>query len=104
MFRQKGPIEPTPFFIMAVSVVIPILRSADFVPHHEHRQTKRQQCGRQEILDLTVPKFLNLRIISRAFDATVPASIVVPAIAVVFTICLVMLTVIGNQVIYVESV
>jgi len=89
---------------MTVSVVIPVLRSADFVPHHEHRQTKREQCGRQEILDLTVSKFLNIRIIGRAFDAAVPASIVVPAIAVVFAIWLVILMVIGNQVIKCESI
>ena len=84
VFVEQGPVEPTDFVVLAVGVVVAVLRAADFVSHLKSWERRAKQIDGQEILYLPIAEPLNLRIIGRALDTTVPASIVIAAVAVIF--------------------
>src|ERR1700745_4165557 len=93
---DQPPIDPIGFVVLTVGIVIAALGSSDFIAHEKHGQTKRQHCDGEEILHLSVSESLNYRIIGGPLDATVPASIVVSAVAVVFAVGLVMFLVVRD--------
>ena len=59
---------------------------------------------REKIPDLPAAQLLHGRVVGRAFDATIPAAVVVRAVAVVLAIGLIVLDVVGDEVIEREAV
>ena len=90
--------------VLAVGVVVTVLRPAHFIAHVNHRRAGRQQRQGQEILDLPVAQCLDGRIVGRAFDAAVPAQVVVRAVAIVFAVRLVVLVVVRDEIVQREPV
>ena len=104
VFTEQGPIEPIDFVVLTVGIVIAVLRSPNFIAHYEHRQAKREHCNGEEILHLTVSESIYDLIIGRTLETAVPTSIIVRAVAVIFTIALIMLYVVGNEIVEGKSV
>ena len=101
---EQGPIEPTGLVVLAVGVVVAALRAADLVAHQDHRHAQREQGDRQEVLHPAVAESFDGGVGSRAFDATIPAPVVVGAVAISLAVGLVVLLVVGNQVVQGEAV
>src|SRR5215472_11509322 len=104
MFRNQRPVEPANLVVLAIGIVVATLGATDFVAHDEHRNSQRKQSDGQENLDLSVSQVFNFGRAGWPLDTTVPATIVVGAVAVFFAVGLVVLLVVGNQVIQGKSV
>src|SRR5439155_6055888 len=74
------------------------------VAHPDHRQTECWHRGGEEVLHLAVPELLDGGIAGGAFDATVPAPVVVGAVAVLLAVRLVVLPVVRDQIVEREAV
>ena len=70
-----------------------------FIPGKDHRHASREQQNDSEILDLTITQRFDCRIGCAALDSAVPTQIVIDAVAVIFSVFLIMLRVIGDEVI-----
>lgn len=101
---EQTPIEPVPFVVLTVGVVVAVLSSPDLIAHKQHGKAKRKHGGGHKILHLAISESLNLRIRGWTLDTTVPAPIVIAAITVFLTIGIVMLPVVRDQVIQRKSV
>ena len=101
---QERPVEPGGRVVVAVGVVVALLRAPDLVPHQDHGHAQRHQRESQVILHLAVAQPLDLGVLGRAFDAAVPAPVVVGAVAVVLAVRLVVLVVVGDEVVEREAV
>ena len=55
MLFKMGPVNPTGFIVLAVSIVVAALSAAKFVPAEQHRNPARDQQGQKEVLDLAFP-------------------------------------------------
>src|SRR5579872_917380 len=98
LFKQR-PVEPVDLVILAIGVIIAALRAPHLVAGYEHRHPLREQKHRREVFDLAIAQRLNIGIIGLALRATVPAQVLVDAIAIVLAVGLVMLIVERDQVI-----
>ena len=85
-------------------MLLPCLRAPHFVAHQDHRHAERKHRDGQEVLHLPVAQLLDCGIVGRAFDAAIPASVVVGAVAVVFAVGFVVLLVIGDEIVEREPV
>src|ERR1700739_3601388 len=98
------PIEPADLIVLTVRVVVPLLRMADLVAREQHRNSLgEQQCG-HEIALLLASKAPDCGIVSGAFHTAVPAAVIVRAVAVFFTVGLVMFGVVADQVLQREAI
>src|SRR4029450_4400332 len=104
MLREEPPIEPARFVILTISIVVAGLCASDLVSHENHGHTRREHRDGQKVLHLSISKLLHCGIIARAFNAAVPASVVVCAVALVFPIRLIMLLIIRDEVVQCETV
>src|SRR5579884_3555763 len=93
------PIEPANLIILAIRIDVALLGPPDFVACQQHRHSSREQENRHKILDLTFAQRLNSRIVNLSFNTTIPAQIVIVAIAVLLAVEFVMFFLIGHQVI-----
>ena len=59
---------------------------------------------RQEVLHLTVPQLLDLRVVCRPFDPAIPAAVVVGAVPILLAVGFVVLVVVRNEVVQREPV
>src|SRR5262252_6766803 len=100
----QGPVKPTGLVVLAVGVVVAVLGTPHFIAHEYHGHPQRQQSDRQEVLHLPIAQLLDRWILRRAFHTTVPAPIIVGTVTVVFTVRLVVLVVVGDQVVQGEAI
>src|ERR1035441_9562174 len=101
---KTGPVNPTGFIVLAVSVVIAALRAAEFVAAQEHRYTARDQQGQKEVLNLAFPQGLDPGIRRLAFTAVVLAEVGVGTVMVAFSVCFIVLVAITHHVVQSEAV
>src|ERR1700761_5475677 len=99
MLLKQRPIEPVALGVLAVSIVVAMLRSPDFIAHHKHRNPERKQRHGHEILHLTVSDTLDRGIVCWTLNSVVPAPIIVSTVSVVLAVCLVVLLIVGNHII-----
>src|SRR5262249_45829333 len=104
MLADEIPVQPTDFVVLTIGIVVAVLGTAGFVAHQQHGGAQGEQSDGQKILRLPVAEFLNGWIIAWALDAAIPASIVVGAIAVIFSVCLVVFSVVRDKVIQCETI
>src|SRR5579862_7745540 len=104
VFCRQRPIKPAGLIVLAIRVVVPELSAPHFVTHQNHRQAQREDRDGQEVFHLAISKFLHSRVIGWTLNAPVVASVVVCAIAVVFTVRLVVLLIVGAEVVQREAV
>jgi len=104
VLHEQRPIKPISFVVLTVSVVVPVLCSADFIAHQEHWKAERKHGDSHEVLHLAGSESLNFSIRGWTLDTTVPAPIVIAAVTVLLTIAFVMLLVLRDQVIQGKSI
>ena len=104
MFFQERPVEPTDFVILAIGVVISLLGTPYFIAHRDHGHSDGEQRGRKEILHLATAHLFDFRIVRGAFDAAIPGTIVVGAVAVLLEVGFIVLLFIGDQIVQREAV
>src|SRR5262249_19506327 len=75
-----------------------------FVTHNKHRHTNREHCYGQKVLHLPISELPHAGIIGGTFDTTIPASIIVCSITVIFAVCFIVLVVIRDEVVQREAV
>ena len=92
------PIKPTDLIVLAISVIVSVLCSAPFVAAAEHRHALRKKQRRQKIPTLTFAQRVDLRVVSRTFDAAIPRLVIVVTVAVVVAVRSVVLLVVADQV------
>src|SRR5664279_1890197 len=101
---QQVPVEPTRIIVLTVGVIVAALTTPHLIAHNKHRHTERKHGRGEKALYLPVTQPLYMGIVRRAFDAAVPASILLPAITVVLAVFLVVLLVIGDEVVEGEAI
>src|SRR6476646_4115615 len=52
IFLQEAPVEPADLIVLAISIVISVLGSAQFITHTDHGRTDRKKCDQKEVSDL----------------------------------------------------
>src|SRR6185436_12173757 len=98
------PVDPADLIVLAVSVVVALLRAAEFVTRLQHRYTLRDDQRREQVADLALAQLHHGGIFGRTFDAAIPAEIVVVAIAIFFAIRIVVLVVVSGRIVQREAV
>ena len=92
------PVKPGQDVVLTVGVVVARLRAAEFVAALQHwyplRQEERGQQGTLQVLAVLE----NHRVVAFAFSATVPGKVVSVPIVVVFSVELVVLVLIADQI------
>ena len=101
---EQRPIEPVPFVVLTVGVVVALLRTPDFIAHQEHGKAKRKHSDDHEILHLAGSESLNFGIRGWTLDTAVPAPIVIAAIAVFLTVGFVVLVIVGDEIVQGKSI
>src|SRR5207245_6430169 len=96
--------EPAGLVILTIGVVVAGLRAPHLVAHEHHGHPRGQHGHGEEVLHLPRSQRVDVTILRRAFHATVPASVVVGAVAIVLAVRLVVLTVVGDEVVRREAV
>src|SRR6516162_806173 len=99
VLRDQGPVKPAGLVVLAVGVVVATLGAPHFIAHLNHGQAQREQGYRKQVLHLAISQLLHCRIVRWALDATVPASVVVRAVAVVLAVRLVVLLVVRDEIV-----
>src|SRR5215472_11302784 len=100
MSSDQRPIKPADLVVKAVTIVVAKLGAPHFVAHHNHGNSQREHSNCQKVLNLSISQLFYRAVIRGPFDAaTVPASVVVRAVAVVLAISLVVLLVIRDKVV-----
>ena len=99
VFRQQIPVEPTRIIVLAVGIIVAMLTTPHLIAHNKHGHTRSQDDSCEKVLHLPVAERLDSGIVRRTFHAAVPASVVVPSVAVAFAIFFVVLVVIGDDVV-----
>ena len=98
------PVHPADFVILAIRIVVAHLRAPDFIAREDHRNAAGKHKKRYENFDLTFAQRLNRGAVGLAFDATIPAEVIVDAVPIVFSITLIVLGVIRNQIVHGETI
>ena len=82
----ERPIEPVPFLILTIGIVISALATATFISHVDHRNalTYKEQCN--GVFLLPQPQRVNGRVIRFTLNAGVPTVIVIGTVIVVLAI------------------
>src|SRR5437667_11736648 len=86
---DQGPVEPGRVVVQAVRVVVPELCAAHLVAHEEHGRSEGEEDGGEEVLHLAVAQPLDGGFVRGALVASVPAAVVVQAVAVLYVVDLV---------------
>ena len=101
---EKSPIQPGYFIILTVSVIVAKLCIAELIPSVDHWSSSAAHKNSYGISHHAISKFIYLRIVSFALDATVPTSVVVCSIRIVPAVVFVVLVVVGVKIIERKSV
>mmetsp|Transcript_7203 Transcript_7203/g.14629 ORF Transcript_7203/g.14629 Transcript_7203/m.14629 type:complete len:278 (-) Transcript_7203:1679-2512(-) len=101
---QRVPVEMSHPVVVAVGVVVAVAREADLIPHHHHGRALRHHQRSHEVFHLPRPQALDRSLLRVALVATVPAVVVVAAVAAALPVGHVVLAVVGHQVAQCEPV
>ena len=99
-----SPIDPGNIIVLTIGIVVSPLRAAEFVASQDHWRSLGEQKRPEQIPLLPLAQLHDLRIMRRTFDAMIPRVIVRVAVAVLFSICHILLVVIGDQIVERKSV
>ena len=102
--REQRPVEPVGLVVLTIGVVVAALCAPHLVTHEHHRHPRGQHGHGEEVLHLSRPQPVDVGIFGRPFHSTVPASVVVGAVAIVLAVRLVVFPVVGNEVVQGEPV
>ncbi len=102
--RGQIPVRPADLVVLAVGVVVALLRASDFVAAANHRDPDREHQRRHQVAALPIAQVEDAAILGRAFDAAIPAQVVVLAVLVVLAVGVVVLDVVADEVGHREAV
>src|SRR5581483_6343194 len=92
------PVEPGELVVLAPRVVVAVLRSPDLVAAEKHRHALREQERREEVALLPRSYRTDGRIVGLALRSVVPRAVVVGAVVVPFSVRVVVLLVVRDEV------
>ena len=95
---RRIPGQPGHLGIVAVRVVVASLAAAELVARGEHRHTRREQQGAEEVPDAPPPRCADQRVGRVALDAVVEGVVAVGAVTVQLAVAEVVLHVVGGEV------
>ena len=101
---QIVPVKPGDFVVLTIGIVIAFLGVAHLVARQDHRDALTHHQHRDGVLHLLVAQAVDIGIICFSFAATVPAVIMVLAVAVVLTVGFIVFVVIRHEVHHREPV
>ena len=98
------PLKPTDLVVLTIGVVVAVLCSAPLISAAEHRDAlgKKQRC--EKIAALPVAQQVDLQVIGRTFDATIPRLIIVVAVVVLVVVQFIVFFVVADQIGQCESI
>jgi len=102
--RLPLPVVPGDLVVLAVGVVVAALSAPELVAAADHRDSGRQEQGRQQVAHLLVSDDIDDRVAGLALDAVVRGPVVVGAVAIPFEVRLVVLAVVRHKVAHRESI
>src|SRR5581483_1088769 len=95
---RRVPVDPADFVILTIRVVIPLLTMTDRISRQHHGHALRQEKRCQKISFLPRTQRIYLRIIGWPLNPAIPAAIVVGSVSIVFSVGLIVLLVVADQV------
>src|SRR6476469_10063084 len=98
------PVEPVYRVVLSVSVIVAALGMTEFVAGQDHGRALGEQKRSQEIALLARPQLLDHWIVRGSLHSMVPGMIVGVTVAIVFPIRFVVLVVVRNKVVEVETI
>ena len=104
IFLEPLPVQPGDAVVLAVGVVVPELRVAEFVPGIEHGRAPAAHQGGEGILHHAATQGLHLHILRLPLHAAVPAIAVVVPVRVVPAVLLIVFHIVGVEVVQGEAV
>ena len=104
VFFQQWPVEPTDFVVLAIGVVVALLGAPDFVARETMGMPWASSRMAAKLRICRLAKGLDGRVVGVAFDAAIPAEIVVDAVAVLLAVGLIVFCVVGDQIVEREAV
>src|SRR6202035_3594612 len=93
------PVQPADLVVLTISVVVPLLGAAELVAGQKHGHALRQKEHRQKIALLSPPQTVDVRIVRWTFNAAVPGTIVIIAVAVLVAIGFVVLVIVADEIV-----
>ena len=104
VFFHERPIEPVDLVILAIGVIVPALCASDLVAGHKHRNALGEHENSCKVFNLPVAQGLDVGTIRLSLCSTIPAQVLVDAVAVALAVGLVVLIVVRDQVVEREAV
>ena len=104
VFLRQPPVVPRCFVVLAVGVVVPLLRSSEFVPSQKKRYSPRNEESGYEVLDLAESRSLDLWIVRLSLRTVIIAVVLVRAVPSPLAVGFIMLFVIAHEVVEREAV
>ena len=98
IFFPLAPVYPANRIVLTIGIIISFLRIIKFIPC---QQTWRSLCCKEQhigIFYLVFPQSDNVLFSARSFCTTVPAIIIIRPVLIAFSIFLIMLSIVGNQI------
>jgi hypothetical protein len=100
----KIPVVPTGRVILSVTIIVAVLCAADFVAPADHGYALRAQQREQKIALLPLAQGNDFGVVGPSLRAAIPGVIVVGPVAVLFSIGVVVLVVVADQVVEREPI
>ncbi len=93
-----GPVEPADLVVLAVGVVVAALAAAHLIAPEDHRHALAEQHRRQHVLLLSQTQGQDVGIVGRALSPVVVGPVVIRPVVALFTVGLVVLLVVADEV------
>src|ERR1022692_3324323 len=88
------PVEPTDIVVLPIGVIVALLGPGEFVAREDHRRSTGQEEGSEHVSHLTQSKASYLGVVGRSFCSMIPGDIVRMAVAVAFSVRVIVLVVV----------
>src|SRR6056297_1121962 len=98
------PVVPGNFVILAVGVIVALLCPRNFVAAKEHGYSLGKEQGGKKIALLAGAQFQYFGVIGCSLNTTVPGTVVICAVLVVFTVGFIMFFIVGDQILQREAI
>src|SRR5260370_2763907 len=101
---NQRPIKPAGFVVLIPCIIVAALSAPHFVAHEEHGQSQREDGYGQKVFYLAISQPFHARIVGQTLNSPIMAFVVLNPIAVIFTVRLVVLLVVGDEAVAREAI
>ena len=104
VFFKKGPVEPGDLIVLTVRIVVAELSITKFISCKKHRGSPAAHQYSAGILDHLHAKGEDIGVICISFSAAVPAAVVVGAVCIIPSVCLIMFFIVSVKIIQCKAI